>query len=187
MKLSILICSLAERHWYLSSLLSMLGPQIVPETELLINIDSRTKTIGEKRNELLHAANGEHVVFVDDDDVVPSDYVASILDALKHDPDCIGFWGMYHASTGKATPVHYSHQNPIKTFEGELVFKGDVYERAIQQVNPVRRKLALAAKFMHINELEDAKQSEALKPLLKTEVFIDKTMYHHWPQGSRVL
>jgi len=40
-------------------------------------------TIGAKRNQLLHRAKGDYVAFVDDDDLVSSDYVNKVLSAVS--------------------------------------------------------------------------------------------------------
>ena len=53
MKLSILICTLPERWGELSVLMGTLNPQITPEVEVVINSDGMSKTIGQKRNDLL--------------------------------------------------------------------------------------------------------------------------------------
>ena len=93
MKLSILICSIESRSNLLARLMAILDMQEHPEAEVLVSIDNRQKKISDKRNELLDRAKGEYVVFIDDDDLVSSYYIAELLKAIEAKPDCVGFDG----------------------------------------------------------------------------------------------
>ena len=61
--------------------MSVLAEQLTSEVEVLTELDDGTRSIGEKRNALVESAGGEYVCFVDDDDMVSSDYVGE-------DPRC---------------------------------------------------------------------------------------------------
>src|ERR1700722_5137465 len=53
-------------------------------------IDDRPRgvvTTGEKRNRLLQRALGAYVAFIDDDDLIATDYLPRIVVALKDNPD----------------------------------------------------------------------------------------------------
>jgi glycosyltransferase involved in cell wall biosynthesis len=89
--LSILICSLAERHVMLSQLLEILRGQATPDMEIHTFCDNGDTPSGAKRNKLLEWAAGEYVAFVDDDDIVAEDYVASLLAAATTGVDVITF------------------------------------------------------------------------------------------------
>jgi glycosyltransferase involved in cell wall biosynthesis len=67
---------------------------------VLVSIDNRQKKISDKRNELLDRAKGDYVVFIDDDDLVPSYYIYELLKAIEAKPDCVGFDG-YMTTNGK--------------------------------------------------------------------------------------
>lgn len=79
---SILITAIPERYHSVQPLLhSLLETQSVarrPDVELLYLMDSKRRTVGEKRNALLDMAVGEYVTFIDDDDEVSPDYVERI-------------------------------------------------------------------------------------------------------------
>lgn len=52
------------------------------KVEVLTFLDNRMRTIGEKRDALVQMSRGEFVAFCDDDDMVSSDYVRLITDAI---------------------------------------------------------------------------------------------------------
>jgi glycosyltransferase involved in cell wall biosynthesis len=104
-KLSILIPSLFERGGSLANLLVEIHEQIEvvnchyadQTVEVLVSIDGGAATVGEKRNQLLRAASGDYIAFVDDDDWISRNYVDELLHAIddgeKWDaqPDIITF------------------------------------------------------------------------------------------------
>lgn len=89
MKLSILMAGLSCRPW--QAMWNELSRQRVDGVELLKCIDGGEETSGVKRQRLVDAARGEYVAFVDDDDEISPDYVASILSAIESKPDVVTF------------------------------------------------------------------------------------------------
>lgn len=91
--LSILITSLPERvHTYLWPLWEKLSAQVAAsavagQVEILVFIDNRQRTIGEKRDDLVQMSRGDFVAFVDDDDDVAPAYVAALLAAITRHPE----------------------------------------------------------------------------------------------------
>src|SRR4051812_3098539 len=96
-KLSILIPTLKERKPMLDELISNLKTQVngryETEVEVLVESDSRQKTVGQKRNILMNRAKGEWVCYIDDDDRVPPYYIEEIMKGLETDPDCCSLLG----------------------------------------------------------------------------------------------
>ena len=83
-KLSILICTLSNRTESLKTLLDELNYQIQSKPVQVLWIgDNKSMSVGEKRNKLLYLADGEYVSFIDDDDMISSTYIDSILDSLN--------------------------------------------------------------------------------------------------------
>lgn len=74
MKWTIMIATVPQRSRELARLLHRLYPQLTDEVELLIN-GKDLVPIGLKRQAMLCEAKGEYVNFIDDDDLVPKDYV----------------------------------------------------------------------------------------------------------------
>jgi glycosyltransferase involved in cell wall biosynthesis len=176
--LSILTCTLHKRNYSFKKLCDALEEQIkfLPQVELLANLDSGKKTIGQKRNELLCAAKGEYVAFVDDDDFISTDYISSILTAINYkNPDCCGIEGkiFLHKKLNKKFVHSIKYQNWSE--------ENNIYYRCPNHLNPIKKKLALAVGFKNLNSGEDHDFSERIKPLLKTEVYINKCLYFYYP------
>lgn len=182
MKLSILICTIPSRQELLKQLMANLSAQIEAlkassEVEVLVCLDNKTATVGHKRNQLLHDASGEFVVFVDDDDDISDDYVYQILEALKKDPtaDCIGFLAIASIAGSNQHPVIYSLQNDSQ------VESGGIYYRLPCHLTPLRKAALGEVRFPEQNLGEDAGFASSLYRLkkLKKEAFINKVMYHY--------
>lgn len=91
--LSILIPATPKRyHSHLWPLWQKLQAQVDAlqqenAVELLVFLDNRQRTIGEKRDALVQMSRGRFVAFCDDDDDVSDDYVAALVDAIRSAPD----------------------------------------------------------------------------------------------------
>jgi glycosyltransferase involved in cell wall biosynthesis len=174
MRLSILICSLEERQASLQRLVNRLQVQRKPNVEILVEVDNRKITIGEKRNILLKKATGDYIAFVDDDDLVSEDYTQKILAGVKTSPDCIGIVGIVEFQQ-KHIQRYFIHTIQCKTWYE----KDGVYYRCPNHLSPVKRELALKVMFPHKSVGEDMDYSLRLRPLLKTEVMIDGVIYYY--------
>jgi len=95
-KLTILVPTVPNRYnnFYLRLMCNLLE-QIKPynDIELIGLFDNKKRSIGLKRDEMLKLAQGEYLVFIDDDDRISEDYVKEIMDALYKNPntDCVVF------------------------------------------------------------------------------------------------
>lgn len=173
-RLSVLICSLEKRQKLLIALLQDLNEQKTDEVEILVNVDNRQKTTGMKRNELLSRAVGDYIAFVDDDDKVTEDYIPRILKAISSNPDCVGMEGLITFAS-KGITRKFIHSIRYKTwFE-----KDNIYYRCPNHLNPVKRELALKAGFPEITVGEDREYSKNLRPLLKTEEYLENPIYFY--------
>lgn len=86
---SILIPTMPNRlSRFTFDLLNNLNEQIADRNiELLILCDNLKRSIGGKRNSLLHIARGKYISFIDDDDLVSSNYIEEIYNALETNKD----------------------------------------------------------------------------------------------------
>lgn len=176
MKLSVLICTIPERFDKFNNLYNILFFQKNHNELVEILYDDApkgTKTIGGKRNDLLNGAKGEYVCFVDDDDSISNYYISSILEAIKKEPDCIGFKIMCDMEGKKeiaASSIKYDWSDNIDGYR---------YVRSIYHKTPVKREIALKCMFPDISYAEDYEYSQRLKPHLKNEVFINEFLYFY--------
>jgi len=144
--------------------------------EIIIACDNKTISTGKKRQLLLELAKNDFVVAVDDDDYVYPYYVEEILKAIQSNPDCVGTRGIYTNDGNQSTEWRLSKDYPNETISE----KGrHIYLRTSNHLTPVKKHLALQAGFPDKSNAEDKWYSERLQPLLKTEVKIDKIMYHY--------
>jgi len=180
MQLSILICTTFDRTDMFNLLKHHLQTQINEfgfrkEVEILSECDNKEISVGKKRQSLLEKAIGEYIVFIDSDDMVPYYYVQKNLEAIKENPDCIGF-----RINCKGTPgITASASNRWDDWADNK--GGFDYVRTIYHKNPVKREIALQIGFKDMRFAEDYDYSKRLKAsgLLKNEVFIDEIMYEY--------
>lgn len=175
MLLSILILTIPCRAKFLARLKERLMPQVTPDVEVLLAEDDGEVSIGQKRNEILARAKGRFVCFIDDDDLVSTDYVSRITDALKSEPDCVGF-----KATRTIDGKPWGQTTYSRRFSANRNFYDGPqarYERLITHVCPVRREFACATGFKHLSQAEDTDYSERLRHLLNTEEFVDSSLY----------
>lgn len=162
----------------LANLRAVLDRQLTQQVEVITD-SSMNYNIGTKRNKLLSLATGKYVVFIDDDDLISSDYIAQVVLACsmynkdQDNPDCIGISGVISTNGGNERQWHISKDYQM-WFE-----RSGVYYRTPNHISPVKRELALAAGFPEISFGEDFEYSMRLLPMLKTEVKIPGILYYY--------
>ena len=174
-RLSILTVTMDNRQAVFQNLARVLRAQSSGDVEMLANSDNGIKSIGQKRNELLQAAKGDYVVFVDDDDMVSPFYTFGILEAIKSNPDCVGIEGII--TLKNVGPKKFIHSLQYE----DWYEKDEIYYRCPNHLNPIKREIALEAKFPEISWQEDQSFSFRLKGKLKTEVYIKGPIYYYYP------
>jgi glycosyltransferase involved in cell wall biosynthesis len=178
-RLSILVPTLASRTAFLDELMSVLAGQLTSEVELLTERDDGTLSIGRKRNALLARATGEYICFVDDDDLVSSDYVDKIIAATVARPDCVGMH-LLHFNDGVLAGFSYHSIEYTTWHQGTDEATGYIrYYRNPNHLNPVKRDHAVRCPFPDISSGEDRVYSMQLRPYLKTERYIVEPIYYY--------
>lgn len=175
MKLSILICTVPSRiDDFFPSILKKLDKQAeLKDVEILYLGDNKKRTVGQKRNDLLALAQGKYVVFVDDDDDITDDYVAEILNGTNSDADVINFHVMCSVNGGEYRRVDYDASFTRNSN------KPTHYERQPNHIMCIKKELAIKAGFPKKNVGEDDEFAKRLSRLLKTQAFIEKTLYYY--------
>lgn len=173
--LSILICTTYDRRRLFEKLYAELDRQSMGAVEILFEEDGKQISVGAKRQKLLRRATGEYIVFFDSDDWPFKNYIEEILTALEHRPDCVGF--LIHMTTNGKKDQTCCHSLQYKEWATNV--DGYDYVRNTTHFNPVRRDLALQVGFKDMRFGEDRKYSDAVTKLCKTEVFINKKLFHY--------
>lgn len=137
--------------------------------ELLLLLDNKTRTIGRKRNDLIRLAQGQYIVFVDDDDDVTDDFVDEILEAAKSGTDVIVFdiWVTLDGQSGKN--CRYGLDLSYENLES-------VYHRKPNGRMVCRTELAKMIAYPDISLGEDDRWGEAFSCIAKTQHRIEKNL-----------
>lgn len=173
---SILICTTVDRREMFSKLYAELQRQSSGlEVEVLYEEDNKQISVGAKRQKLLERARGKYICYFDSDDWPFSYYVRMIVDALETDPDCVGM--LVHMTTNGIKPQVCCHSLKYKVWAERV--DGYDYVRNVTHFNCVRRDLALMVGFPDLRYAEDKWYSDRVTRLCKTEVFINKKLFHY--------
>lgn len=176
MTLSILICTTLERHRMFTELLAEFQRQAEgQDVEVLFERDNKQMSVGVKRQKLLSRAKGKYIVYFDDDDWPQEYYIKEIIQALAGVPDCLGY--RIRMTTNGGQEQECCHSLRYSQWANDV--DGFDYVRNVTHFNVVRRELALKVGFQDKRFGEDKIYSDALTRLCKTEVFIDKVMFHY--------
>lgn len=136
--------------------------------------DNKEISIGAKRDSLYKNCTGLFAVQIDDDDDVADDYVATVYNAIKANPDvdCIGYMERC-IMDGVTKYSKISHR-----FE-DWATKPDGFERTPFFKVPIRTALCQQVGVADLRFGEDHDFARRIKPLIKTEFFIDRAMYYY--------
>ena len=119
MLLSICIATVPPREKYLNRLLFEIQNQIIKDNlhdkiEVLVFKDDFEYSLGEKRNRLIDSSSGNFCVFIDDDDMISSNYCKLITDEIIKNPnvDQISHnHRYYHNNRKKFIRIEVSNRN----------------------------------------------------------------------------
>jgi|TARA_B100002019_G_C21273989_1_gene604075 glycosyltransferase involved in cell wall biosynthesis len=180
MKLSILIPSVpSRRKFFLDRLLDDLEKQIGDrkDIEILVLYDNKTRSLGQKRSDLLNLAKGQFTVFIDDDDRISEDYISSIMEEIEKDPavDCIVYDTICTMDGG--IPIHckygielnYNHNSTGNGYWTGKPAHTMVYSSRISKKHA----------FIDANYGEDMQWVSRAVSDLKTQARIDKILYYY--------
>ena len=182
--LSILTASIPERADKLEMLTEKITAQIgdLP-VEHLVFLDNRKRTIGAKRDALLRIARGTFIAWVDDDDTVSPDYVASLVDAIKTaitppfsqtaSVDVITFAQFARINEAQAKIVFGLRQ------ENQPFIPDTEVLRAAWHVCAWRRSVAILSHFPESNYGEDWAFAEPLNRIAGASIHINKVLHYY--------
>jgi hypothetical protein len=184
---SILVLTMPARACFLERLLNVLMPQIwgQEEIEVMVQKFNPLMPVGENREEMRLACHGRYLNFVDDDDLVTTDYVSSILPNL----DGVDYVGFNIEQTFVDTKFPGCIERHSLCYNGVYSDGSGRYDshfRDISHLNPMLRDLALRVPMTGWPG-EDSRWAEELRArrCLKTEHYIDKVLYHYLTRANK--
>lgn len=143
------------------------------EVEVLYLIDNRCMTVGDKRNRIKSIATGDYIAFVDDDDRISDNYINELIAAIEYGQDAITFKCQVHDRSGEIKMCYYSTK-----YENDFDFGYNCYRVPNPRVC-IKRTIANQVQFRDISLGEDYYFGLDIKPLIKTEYFINKVLYYY--------
>lgn len=161
-------------------LLSFLLPQLLGlggAAEVVALRNNCGKTIHEYRQAVLDDARGAYFSFVDDDDMVESDFVRVVTEQLRDYPgvDYVAFGHRYYERGVLEREVRTGLNI------GPPCNLPEYYVRPVTHVNPVRTELARQAGFLSDSgHWEDYGYHRKVEKLARTEAVIDRVLYHYF-------
>jgi translation elongation factor P/translation initiation factor 5A len=178
---SILILGIPERMDKLKYLIEKLQNQIEKykvksEVEILVIIDNKTRSVGNKRQSILNMSEGRFVAYIDDDDDISDDYIGEIVNAIQTnmDVDVISFNQETRINDDVPTIVHFGLQ-----YENTEYYQGIPVYRKPFHMCVWNSKIAKETEFNDISLTEDWCWVESLCKLAKTEHHIDKILHYY--------
>lgn len=174
MTLSVLVPTVEPRRSLLSRMLWSLQQQLNDEVEVIVY--DGWIPFGDKVTEMMQIAKGRYCMVADDDDMVASDFIGSILEAAKADCDYIAY-KVLHLHNGKYADSIASSIN------GDAEWQKSPY--SVHHKCPV--KTEIAKQFVMGNHYRcDRDWSAQVRQVVKSEVIIDKHLYiyDYWDSGT---
>jgi len=176
--LSICILSLPARIDSYARLVSCLNKQIVSggfekRVEILSFTDSKTFTVGQKRNMLKDLAIGRYICFADDDDGVSEHYIRCLLYGIDHNPDVVTFMG-YYIKDGEnkipfsITQLHGNNNTP------KMIYRLPNHLCAVKSI------IAKQCSFPNMNYREDSDYAENINKKIKNEYHLKEYLYTYF-------
>jgi len=186
--LSVLILSISSRLDKLTKLLDKLETQIKdrPEkVEVLCLLDNKSKHIADKRNDLLAAARGKYIAFLDDDDDISDDYITTLVDIIEEYPqaDIITF-NQKCLINGRKMNVIFGMNNP--TEHPVLMPDGNLsdilrppFHMCVWKTNIAKSEVFERIYDENGQSGEDHHWCKKLYPKIKIEYKINKALHHY--------
>ena len=182
-ELSILILTLPTRIDSYSNLIRTLNQQVIEnnlldKVQILSLCDTKEISVGEKRNILLNKSIGRYVCFIDDDDLIATDYLIKIISAISSNADVVTFCGDY-VENGQTTPFS------ISTIHRGNYNHPNLFYRLPNHLCPVKREIALSCLFTDKNYGEDSDYAERINQHIKNEFHIQDKLYFYMYDSTK--
>lgn len=175
-RLSILIPTVPSRRYMCMILFNKIRKSLpFDDVEILVFLDNKVKSIGEKRDNLLQLSTGKYFMFLDDDDDFEN--LEDVYNATSENVDVITFKSLCKNTDGTEYVVTHKLGN-------EIEHNCDEYGRYLDCKRPPFHNCAWSNKFkkFHFPFVSYAEDWGWLKQFVsdaKTEYHIDKIVYKY--------
>lgn len=179
-RLSICIPTVVGREAVFQNLHNEIKKQIERDNlsgvQVIVDKDNKEVSIGAKRDRMYKNAKGLFTVQIDDDDMVPSDYVSLVYGATFKDVDCIGYKEHCIFEGGREAFSDFSlkHKSWI-TLTPPI--DGISHYRTPFCKTPIRTDICKRVGVKDMRFAEDHDFAMRVYPFLKKEHYINKVMY----------
>ena len=150
--------------------------------EVLALLDNRMRSIGLKRDALLHSSRGEYVAFVDDDDLISSQYINMILIGLLPRPDAVLFDVEVRDVSGEERQDLLICK--LGSQDEDIRFDGTPVKRGLWHIHTIRGELARKAHFPDLQYGEDIVWLRQVRPLVRETTKVDSVLYTYLWRGE---
>lgn len=179
--LTICILTLDDRKEYYNRLRQCLDNQVANHPVRILTVrDNYERSIGAKRNQAVEAVQTPYLCFIDDDDLVSTEYVRTVIAELRKDPDAVGLRGIVTQDNGR--PQYFINSLGYKWEPKARLVQGNItYLRPVNHLNPIRTEIALKYPYVETNHAEDMDYANRLMAGGDVKVcpLIDKVMYFY--------
>jgi glycosyltransferase involved in cell wall biosynthesis len=179
-KLSILVPTVPSRiELFYVKIMKELLRQIEPyknEIELISLFDNKKRSIGKKRQEMVNLAQGEYIVFIDDDDRISDDYISQIMLSLSEnqDTDCIVFDSICRVNGGINKLCKYGIEFEYGDINNGLEWRGKPAHTMVYAASIVKNH-----QYTDMGSGEDYNWVKRAYLDIKNQTRIDKVLYYY--------
>jgi glycosyltransferase involved in cell wall biosynthesis len=208
MKLSILIPTLPQHAPHLAKVMQQVREQLGVQTgardlrkpgytlhwdvfgdvEVITCLDNKRLKVGHKRNILKVNATGQYMAYIDDDDVIATDYFARLLPHCNGANDLVTFRAVMHYNGKPFVNVDYDlkhltdHDVPGKSYKpvnGHRRVELGWANRVPNHLMVWRTSIARNVDFPNINFGEDGIWAQKMRRKVKTVQKLENVLYHY--------
>lgn len=178
-KLSILVPTIPSRinNFYLRLMNNLLNQiKSYNDIELISFFDNKKRSIGSKRDEMLKLAQGEYLVFIDDDDRISEDYIREIMFSLYNNPetDCVVFDNLTSINGGEGILCKYGIE-----FNHGYINDGKEWRGKPAHTMVYRSEIAKKHNFNDMKSSEDYDWVSRAWLDIKKQTRINKILYYY--------
>lgn len=178
-KLSILVLTVPSRlRAFFPKLMMELQNQTQKynDIEIIALYDNKKRSVGKKRDDILKLAQGEYLVFIDDDDRIADDYIDQIMTALYENPstDCVVFDCICRVNKGDGKLCKYGIE-----FEYGDILDGKEWRGKPAHTMVYKSTIAQKHHFSDMIYSEDYDWVGRAYHDIKEQTRIDKVLYHY--------